>query len=129
VLLSITFDPEHDQPDVLAKYVQIWKANADGWHFLTGDLAAVKDVCGMFGMNFWPADTPPSSTVKAGWLPTVTSSQPFNSGTSWRLPSTVRAVSRKIRRVTTISGFLSFRYPNVPNELHGITAHRASSKT
>jgi len=54
VLLSITFDPEHDQPDVLAKYAETWKAGVYGWHFLTGDLAAVKRICGMFGMNFWP---------------------------------------------------------------------------
>jgi protein SCO1 len=54
ILLSITFDPEHDQPEVLAKYANIWKADAAGWHFLTGPLVAVKQVCGMFGMNFWP---------------------------------------------------------------------------
>jgi protein SCO1/2 len=54
VLLSITFDPNHDQPDVLTKYAEIWKANVEGWHFLTGPLSTVKQVCGMFGMNFWP---------------------------------------------------------------------------
>jgi protein SCO1/2 len=54
VLLSITFDPDHDSPDVLAKYAETWKANVDGWHFLTGTLSNVKQVCGMFGMNFWP---------------------------------------------------------------------------
>jgi protein SCO1/2 len=54
VLLSISFDPDHDQPDVLAKYAAQWKANVEGWHFLTGKLDDVKEVCGMFGMNFWP---------------------------------------------------------------------------
>jgi len=54
ILLSITFDPEHDQPDVLAKYANIWKADAAGWRFLTGPIGAVKQVCGLFGMNFWP---------------------------------------------------------------------------
>lgn len=54
VLLSVTFDPEHDRPEVLAKYAESWKANADGWHFLTGSLSSVKQVCGMFGINFWP---------------------------------------------------------------------------
>jgi protein SCO1/2 len=54
VLLSITFDPDHDSPDVLAKYGETWKANVDGWRFLTGTLSNVKQVCGMFGMNFWP---------------------------------------------------------------------------
>ena len=53
VLVSITFDPEHDTPEVLTKYAGVWKAG-DGWHFLTGPLSDVKHVCGMFGMNFWP---------------------------------------------------------------------------
>jgi protein SCO1 len=53
MLLSITFDPDHDQPEVLSKYAEVWKANVEGWHFLTGPLSTVKQVCGMFGMNFW----------------------------------------------------------------------------
>ncbi|HVP00755.1 MAG TPA: SCO family protein [Bryobacteraceae bacterium] len=54
VLLSITFDPDHDQPGVLAKYAEAWNAKVEGWHFLTGELSKVKQVCGMFGVNFWP---------------------------------------------------------------------------
>jgi protein SCO1/2 len=54
VLLSISFDPVHDTPEVLAKYAGIWKADANSWHFLTGTTAEVKAVCGRFGLNFWP---------------------------------------------------------------------------
>jgi protein SCO1/2 len=54
VLLSITFDPDHDQPDVLAKYAETFQANVEGWHFLTGPLMEVKRVCGLFGIDFWP---------------------------------------------------------------------------
>jgi protein SCO1/2 len=53
ILLSITFDPEHDRPDVLAKYAEVWKPVA-GWHFLTGSIENVKQISGRFGMNFWP---------------------------------------------------------------------------
>lgn len=53
-LLSITFDPVHDTPDVLAKYAGIWKADAGSWHFLTGSLPEVKEVTRRFGLNFWP---------------------------------------------------------------------------
>jgi protein SCO1 len=51
ILLSITSDPEHDRPEVLAKYADVWKADAQGWRFLTGSSSGVKQVCGMFGMN------------------------------------------------------------------------------
>jgi protein SCO1/2 len=53
VLLSITFDPVHDQPKVLAKYANTWKADPKSWHFLTGTLPDVKAVCRQFGLNFW----------------------------------------------------------------------------
>jgi protein SCO1/2 len=53
VLLSITFDPVHDEPEVLAKYAATWKADPKSWHFLTGPLPAVKALCRSFGVNFW----------------------------------------------------------------------------
>ena len=53
VLLSITFDPVHDQPAVLAKYAATWNADPKSWHFLTGTLPEVKEVCRRFGLNFW----------------------------------------------------------------------------
>jgi protein SCO1/2 len=54
VLLSVTFDPVHDRPEVLAKYAATWKADPNSWHFLTGPVSDVKAVCKRFGVNFWP---------------------------------------------------------------------------
>ncbi len=56
VLLSVTMDPAHDRPDVLAKYAETWKADPDSWHFLTGSLSGVKEVSRNFGVNFWPEE-------------------------------------------------------------------------
>jgi protein SCO1/2 len=54
VLLSISFDPVHDQPEVLAQYARHWNAaGVPGWYFLTGPAAEVQKVCHEFGMNFW----------------------------------------------------------------------------
>jgi protein SCO1 len=53
ILLSVTFDPVHDQPEVLATYARTWKAGSN-WHFLTGPLPDVRRVCKMFGVDFWP---------------------------------------------------------------------------
>jgi protein SCO1/2 len=53
ILLSITFDPVHDTPPVLASYAATWKANPQDWHFLTGSLDDVKTVTRSFGLNFW----------------------------------------------------------------------------
>ena len=53
ILLSVTFDPINDQPEVLANYARTWNADPN-WHFLTGALPEVRRVCNMFGVNFWP---------------------------------------------------------------------------
>lgn len=53
-LLTVTFDPERDTPDVLAKYASQWKANAKTWRFLTGPVNDVRKVTTMFGVDFFP---------------------------------------------------------------------------
>ena len=51
VLLTVTFDPAHDTPDVMAKYASQWNANADTWRFLTGPPADVDRACRLFGVR------------------------------------------------------------------------------
>jgi protein SCO1/2 len=56
VLITIMIDPEHDQGATLAQYASVSKANPAYWHFLTGPLPEIKEVAGMFGMNFWSVE-------------------------------------------------------------------------
>jgi protein SCO1/2 len=56
VLLSITFDPVHDQPEALTKYAATWHANLKVWHFLTGPVSDIQNVSQEFGMDFWPEE-------------------------------------------------------------------------
>jgi protein SCO1/2 len=51
VLLTVTFDPERDTPEVLASYAAERQANPAGWHFLTGSVPDVRRVCGLFGQE------------------------------------------------------------------------------
>ena len=53
VLLTVIIDPAHDQNDAISKYAEIWNANPQTWHFLTGPLPEVQRVSRMFGMDFW----------------------------------------------------------------------------
>lgn len=55
-LFSVTFDPQYDRPEVLAQYGRGWKANPEGWRFLTGPMPEVRRVCGIFGVDFWPEE-------------------------------------------------------------------------
>lgn len=53
VLLSLVIDPEHDQGKTLTNYANIWRANPQGWHFLTGPLPDIQKTTRLFGMDFW----------------------------------------------------------------------------
>lgn len=54
VLLTVTFDPARDRPDTLAAYARTLNADLEAWRFLTGEADAVKRVCDLFGVAFFP---------------------------------------------------------------------------
>ena len=54
ILLTVTFDPVHDTPEVLSKYASRWNADPATWHFLTGEVSDVQRVCRLFGVDFFP---------------------------------------------------------------------------
>ncbi|HKF44185.1 MAG TPA: SCO family protein [Thermoanaerobaculia bacterium] len=53
-LLTVTVDPEHDTPAVLAEYAKMVGADLKRWKFLTGAPAAVADVATSFGVMYYP---------------------------------------------------------------------------
>ena len=60
-LLSVTFDPEFDTPEVLRKYAAAYQGNAakpnfDIWNLATGSAPEVKDVEDFFGATSFKAD-------------------------------------------------------------------------
>jgi protein SCO1 len=54
VMLTVVIDPVHDQPDALKTYARTWKADAHSWHFLTGSVAEIQQLCRRFNMSFYP---------------------------------------------------------------------------
>ena len=53
--VSITVDPERDTPEVLKEYAEAFDADLAGWSFLTGSLAAVREVARRYGVAVVPA--------------------------------------------------------------------------
>lgn len=53
-LVTITVDPEHDTPKVLAEYAKHLGADPARWKFLTGDPKAVAEVASNFGLIYYP---------------------------------------------------------------------------
>ena len=56
VLLTISFDPERDTPEVMAAYASQWKPDPQGWRFLTGPVVDVRRVCDLFGVDYFSDD-------------------------------------------------------------------------
>src|SRR5437016_11285992 len=47
---SITVDPEHDTPEMLKLYAQMYGANVAGWSFLTGPPPVIADLARRYGV-------------------------------------------------------------------------------
>ena len=54
ILLTISLDPVHDQPEALAEYARTWNIDAKGWHLLTGPPTEIHKFCERFGVAFFP---------------------------------------------------------------------------
>jgi protein SCO1 len=61
-LLSISFDPEHDTPEVLAAHAARLKADAAVWTFATSDRVTIDRLAGKFGVNVIRAPDPTQIT-------------------------------------------------------------------
>ena len=53
-LLTVTFDPKYDTPEVLNNFAARYGGNVPGWHFLSGSPEAIAAVCASFGIEYWP---------------------------------------------------------------------------
>jgi protein SCO1/2 len=54
VFMTITFDPVHDTPEVMAKYGVTWDADPKGWRLLTGSPSEIQTISSRFGENYSP---------------------------------------------------------------------------
>jgi len=52
-LLTISFDPEFDTPEILKAYAERFKADPNHWNFLTGDISEISTISDQFGQMFW----------------------------------------------------------------------------
>ena len=50
VFASITVDPEHDTPEMLKLYAQMYGADLGGWSFLTGPPPVIADLTRRYGV-------------------------------------------------------------------------------
>jgi protein SCO1/2 len=66
MLVSVSVDPVHDTPPVMAEYSQQFKADPEGWKLLTGDWEQVWDVITAYKVATRPARPAPDTPAPGG---------------------------------------------------------------
>jgi protein SCO1/2 len=66
LLVSLSVDPQHDTPPVMAEYGQQFQADPSGWKMLTGDWDAVYDVVTGFKVATRPPRPPADAPAPGG---------------------------------------------------------------
>jgi protein SCO1/2 len=56
-LLTISFDPEFDKPEVLKGYAKVYGYDPSCWTFATGELTDVTAIAEQLGLSFWREDS------------------------------------------------------------------------
>jgi protein SCO1/2 len=51
-LLSVSFDPDNDTPEVLRRYAESYRADPERWSFATGDMEEIDALTEQFGLVF-----------------------------------------------------------------------------
>jgi protein SCO1/2 len=59
-LLSVSFDPAHDTPDVLKMHAKALRADPAIWHFVTASVDDIKGFAAKFGVVAEPSDESPA---------------------------------------------------------------------
>ena len=97
-LVTISFDPDHDTPAVLAAHATKLKANPAVWTFLTGDPVTVERFAGKFGISVMresPEAASLTHNLRTFLIGADTHIAKIYSGSDWT-PETVLADLRKM---------------------------------
>ena len=93
-LVTITFDPEHDTPEVLAGVAKQYDADPAVWTFLTGDRPTVDRFAAVMGVGL--TRTPGSTEIVHNLRTIVVDARgriaAIFSGNEWAAPSVVEAI-------------------------------------
>ena len=103
-LVTITFDPDHDTPAVMAAHAAKLKADPNVWTFLSGDRTTIERFAGRFGVAvmhaYDPADQQITHNLRTVLIGPDGRIVKVYSGNDW----TPGAVLADLRTLTTGSG-------------------------
>lgn len=90
--LVVSFDPEHDTPDVLRAYGRSHGAPDEGWTLATGALIEVTALAEQFGLTFWREDGGWAHNLRTAVIAPDGRIRTILPGNQWTAAELVRAV-------------------------------------
>ena len=82
-LLTITFDPEFDNPAVLNAYSKRFGADPAHWNVLTGDLIDITAISEQFGQTFWREEGALNHNLRTAVVDALGRVQKIFTGNKW----------------------------------------------
>lgn len=84
MLLSISFDPEWDTPERLAKYSEQYKPHSKHWQFATSDFWNIDGLTEQLGITFWKSDGTINHNLRTAVFDTRGRLQKVFIGNEWK---------------------------------------------
>jgi len=100
-LLSITLDPQHDTPRILAEYAARWRADPHTWLFLTGSEDDIRKVAGHLGVVYWPEEGAITHTSSTAIIDRTGKLAAFVEGSSFTSQQLIDLVRAQLDRPST----------------------------
>ncbi len=82
-LLTISFDPEFDTPEILKAYAERNKADPKHWNFLTGEITEISTISEQFGQMFWKDEGALNHNLRTAVIDTSGRVQKVFQGNNW----------------------------------------------
>jgi protein SCO1 len=82
-LLTISFDPEFDSPEILKAYADRFKADPKHWSFLTGDITEISTMSDQFGQMFWKEEGALNHNLRTAVIDASGRVQKIFQGNNW----------------------------------------------
>jgi len=82
-LLTISFDPEFDSPEILKAYAERYKADPKHWNFLTGDISEISTISEQFGQMFWKDEGALNHNLRTAVIDASCKVQKVFQGNNW----------------------------------------------
>jgi len=93
-LLTISFDPEFDTPEILRRYAEAHGADPAHWTFATGELIDITALGEQFSLAFWHEDGSISHNLRAAVVDTAGRVQKIFAGNQWTSDELVAELER-----------------------------------